>query len=112
VTGVLGRGGTLAAALATPRHEARIEHEGMTRTWSEWADVTGIAVGTLRARARAGWPVARVLTTPAAPPAFAYVTYRGERRRLRDLAREKEVAVDTLRRRLRRGVTAEEALDG
>jgi hypothetical protein len=112
MTWALAHGRTIDEALATDRRLARIEHDGATHTWAEWAALTGIAVGTLRARARAGWPTARILTTPAAPPGFAYVTYHGERRRLKDLAREKKISIGALRNRIGRGATIEEALDG
>lgn len=46
------------------RRFSAIEHEGKTLKLAEWAGLLGVAVPTLRARLRAGWPVGRALTEP------------------------------------------------
>lgn len=40
-----------------------IEYLGETRSIAEWSEITGIKIGTLRARLRMGWPVSKCLET-------------------------------------------------
>jgi hypothetical protein len=56
---------------ATQREQQRnrrsnrpIEHEGRTQLISDWASEAGMGTGTLSARLRSGWPMARALATP------------------------------------------------
>ena len=41
-----------------------IEHDGESKTLSQWADSIGVSLGTLWTRLNKGWPVARALSTP------------------------------------------------
>lgn len=44
-----------------------LEHDGRSMCMSEWAAETGIRIGTLWWRHRAGWSVERILTTKVGP---------------------------------------------
>lgn len=46
------------------RSTARLEYAGETLSLPEWADRSGIRLGTLRNRIYAGWPIEEAMTTP------------------------------------------------
>jgi hypothetical protein len=41
-----------------------LEHDGQRRCVTEWARITGIGHGTIYARIKMGWTIAKALTTP------------------------------------------------
>jgi hypothetical protein len=56
----------------TPKRNSRnrrsnvyVEHNGVTRTVAEWAEVTGLERKTLEYRIRSGWPAEKALSTPS-----------------------------------------------
>lgn len=49
------------------RSNRHLTHAGETLTVAEWAERTGIGSGLIFHRIKSGWPVERILTTPARP---------------------------------------------
>ncbi len=45
----------------------RLTHGGQTLLMSEWAEILGVSLSTLKSRVRIGWSDERVVTTPAGP---------------------------------------------
>ena len=78
---------------------------GVTRTYAEWAKVTGISEGTIRERVQElHWSSEDAVTKPVRTPKYD--------KPLRQLAREAGVPFGTLAARLSRGWTLEKALSG
>jgi hypothetical protein len=46
------------------RRNHRLEHDGQSRTVTEWSRHTGLTVSTIRGRLRLGWSVSDTLTRP------------------------------------------------
>lgn len=56
---------TIAEQQRNRTNNVRYEWKGQARCIPEWAEVTGIAAGTLEARIARGWTIERALSTPA-----------------------------------------------
>src|SRR5216684_477049 len=85
----------------------------VTRTLTEWCEVTGIKDATLRRRLVRGWSEERTLTTSPKPVRAIpdlLVTLNGETRRTSEWAKTTGVNRKFLIRRLRHGWTQEKAL--
>lgn len=50
------------------RNNKPITHEGVTKTFAQWAEDAGIGFYTLRDRMRRGWPFAIAISTPTLSP--------------------------------------------
>lgn len=71
------------------RSSRHIEHEGVTRTLSEWAEHVGLRIDTLHQRLGLGWDFARSIGTPAWDET-------GARNNVRKLTREKVTEIRRL----------------
>lgn len=81
--------------------------KGTTKSLSEWSDIYGIAVPTIKNRLDHGWVVERALTEPT--PSAETATYEGKTKSLVEWAKDLGIAYTTLFRRLESGWTLEEA---
>lgn len=112
-----------AIKLAKPRVVDRYIYGGKSHTVTEWAELTGISPETMRSRIKAGHPMKDVLRKGTLPkgrrshfkgigqrrPAKLY-TVNGMTRSLSYWADQAGIQQPTLRRRIKRGVTMEQAL--
>lgn len=97
---------------ANNRRSSRIiEWNGERRTLQQWAEATGISSSAISSRIDGlGWTVQQALTTPGRTYEKRFIEFRGERRTIEGWATHLGIHPATLRGRLRRGLTAEEAL--
>jgi len=78
---------------------------GVTRTFAEWAKVTGISESTIRERVQElHWSPEDAVTKPVRTPKFG--------KPLRQIAKEAGIPFGTLAARLSRGWTLKEAIAG
>ena len=107
-------GWTLERALTEPSTLQTITYRGQTLTLAQWSDKTGLPVTTIRQRVKYGWPPAAVLTTPArfrsTNNADAILTHNGETLPIEEWAKRLGIKPHSLRNRLRKGWSIEEAL--
>ncbi len=94
------------------RHARLLTLNGVTRTMKQWAAVGGIPYYTFRNRLDCGWSLERALATPLDTTRRPRVYYNGSVTSLRRIAREKHISRETLRARLARGLTIEQAIKG
>lgn len=90
----------------------RIEFDGRCMGLHEWAEETGIEYGTLLGRYRSGWTPERILTTPIrwsnnAPRLYEW---NGVEKTLKEWSEQYDMNYGTLRARVKRGMTIEEAI--
>lgn len=109
------RWATRAEQNRNTRQNVILEFNGKRMCLTEWADLLGICKTTLFARIqRDGWSVERALTTPADPAAGRFlpepVTHNGRTMSVKDWARETGICYGTIKSRLRKGWTVDEAL--
>lgn len=91
------------------RRNRRLTLDGETRLIVEWAEHTGIPVGTLHGRLKHGWPIRRVLTEPVGP-CVRVVTLGASSASIAEWSRRTGINVETLRSRIRKGLSAQEVL--
>lgn len=90
----------------------RIEFDGRCMGLSEWAEETGIEYATLLRRYRSGWTPDRILTTPVqwSKNAVSLYEWNGVSKSLREWSEQYGIKYDTLRGRIRKGMSIEEAI--
>ena len=91
-----------------------LKFDGREQPLTAWAEEYGLSIGTLRSRLSNGWPIKKALTTPPLPssynPSTRFLKFDGREQSLIAWSREFEIAESTLRNRLNRGLSVEEAL--
>ena len=92
-----------------------VEINGVTKNISEWATELGINYQSVHARLRYGWDIVAALTTKANPAGKSFVEgtlveFRGEFKTVKAWAETYGLKTDTVRQRLRKGFSIEQAL--
>lgn len=99
---------------ATPKEQANntrrnhiVEFNNETHTIAEWAEITGIPVGTIWKRLSSGWTPQRVLTERVRK---TQLEYSGETHTIAEWSRITGLGETAILRRLQRGWSVEDAL--
>lgn len=98
-----------------------LEFKGLIKCITEWSELTGINVGTIRDRLNKGWPVDKALTVPTrrkSIPKIKNSKFKGARfltmgdktLRVDEWAEETRIKRTTIIERLKRGWSVEKAL--
>jgi hypothetical protein len=96
------------------RRSTMLTYNGETLSIRGWAKKLGITHCTITGRLKYGWPLEKVLTTPATPPKerqAMLITCNGETLSIRGWARQLGVHHEALRRRLAKGWTMEQIVE-
>lgn len=103
-------------ASAPVRHGGKVARKiafnGEEKTIEEWARTIGISKKSLASRLRNGWPLEKALTTGSTDPKtkMRMLEYNDITKSLPEWARQFGMTPQTLRNRLNRGMSVEEAL--
>ena len=91
-----------------------IEYNGKNRPLQDWAEIIGVKEGTIRWRLNKGWSLDRVLSNTVRKKekiSERMLNYHGETKKLKEWAKIKEIEVNVLSQRIRRGWSVERALE-
>lgn len=89
-----------------------LTYNGETHDVEQWSEIVGIPAKTIRARLDKGWSAERALTSKTDSHRISYLI-NGEKRYLKDLAKEYNINYNTLYNRLfTYGWSIEKALNG
>ena len=105
---------TQAEQMKNTRRVKHITYNGETHNMTEWANIIGAEPTLVRNRLALGWSIEEALTTPAdRHKACRYTkqyTCNGETHSASEWAKIRGLDVSTIRKRLQRGFTIEQAL--
>lgn len=92
--------------------EKLIEYKGQTKSISAWIRDLGLSKSAVFSRFRMGWDVDRTFSTPISPSSWQpkQIEFRGKRQSMSAWAREIGCSLSQLSKRLKQGMSTEEAL--
>ena len=93
------------------RNTVRIEYNGETHSISEWSEIVGIGIETIRHRINSGWSIEEALTKPAQKRTRPdKIEFNGEIHTLSEWSRICGISLEAIRFRLARGWSVERTL--
>jgi len=97
------------------RRNIKLTYKGVTKTATEWAREIGITKSAIFHRLDRSWTIEEIMTIPMgerrvkeSPKAKVYL-YRGELKTLKQLSEIKGIHPETIKQRIKKGMTIEEA---
>lgn len=100
---------TNSVNLSNSRKNVLIQHDGQTKTLSQWSRDLGVCPQTISNRYKAGLDISQLVTKgPKQPKKTLEIEYEGKVWYIIDLARHLNLNYDTMKNRLYRGCSVEE----